>query len=715
MENETEDFSEIRRPTEYVRRGLWLLALLFAVYHIMTAGFGVPVQRLHLALHLSAIAIFAFAYYPLIRPKMPGTGPARIPFYDIMLMMLTIAALLYIPLYWRGGMIGFGSFSYQVLPQTLRQGNPNVFDLILGTALIGVTIEMSRRTLGWALPVISFCAMGYALLGPIIPIDILRHPGIDWRQFVNNIYFPSEGILGLPLWVVSTIVIQFVIFGVLAQRTGLGEFFIQTAQAIAGRQVGGPAKVSVLSSALFGSISGSSIANTVSTGSLTIPNMKRLGYPGVFAAAVEAAASAGGQITPPLMGAAAFIMAEFLEVPYTTIVIAAIVPALMHYTGVYSQVHFTALRLGLAPDRTGRLSDVINVWRKGWRNLFPLGSLLIILFAGYTPYMSAFIGISVAALFGFTSVRKPVTLLFNGLFILFVLFKFLDNSFGLPLALFLTSAGLVAAWRKDDPLPIRQLADTLVDGAKYSVVVGVAAAVVGITIGVINTTGVGFRVGFLVTNGAAQMAEALHLLLPIPVLDLQLFLSLVLIAICCILMGAGLPTTALYILLATVAQPALSQLGVPPIASHMFVFYYGIIAELTPPVCTTAYAAAAIAQSPPFRTGIEAFKLGIGKIVVPMIFCYAPSLLLVSEGFTWRSLIQDGGTCLIGVVIMSAGLSRYLFGKLRVWQSVIVFAVGLLVTVPSTSSDIIGLALFIPFAGYLFILGNRRNKSTCVS
>ncbi len=715
MDTATEDFSEIRSPRPRVSMALWLLALLFAGYHIITAGFGVPVQRVHIALHLSGIAIFALAYYPLIRPKRPGEGSSRIPVYDVVLMVLVVAALFYLPWFWRGGTIGFGDWTYQIAPQTLRQGNPNSLDLIFGTILIAITIEMSRRTLGWALPIISFVAIGYALFGPQIPIDILKHPGVDWRQFVNNIYFPSEGIFGLPVWVVSTIVIQFVIFGVIAQRTGLGEFFIDTAQALAGRQVGGPAKVSVLSSALFGSISGSAIANTVSTGSLTIPNMKRLGYSGTFAAAVEAAASAGGQIAPPLMGAAAFIMAEFLEVPYTTIVIAAIFPAAMHYIGVYSQVHFTALRLNLAPDKTGRLSDVIGVWKRGWRNIFPLAALLTILFSGYTPYMSAFIGITVAALFGFTSWRKPATLVLNAAFLAFVWSKGLDGSFGMPLTLFLTLAGIIAAWRSDDPLPMRQLADALALGAKYSVVVGVAAGVVGITVGVINTTGVGFRIGFMVTNGAAQIAEGLSLITMLPAMELQKFLSLVLIAICCIIMGAGLPTTALYILLATVAQPALAQLGVPPIASHMFVFYYGIIAELTPPVCTTAFAAAAIAQSPPFRTGIASFKLGIGKIVVPMIFCYVPSLLLVTDDFSLSSLIIDGGTCAFGVMIMSAGLSRYFFLPLRTWQAVIVFAVGMLITIPGIMTDVVGLILLAVVAGLLHLHKTRRDNSACAS
>lgn len=704
----SEDFAEVRRPRTHVRKLLWLLCLAFGLYHFITAGFGVPVHRIHIAIHLAGVVIMTFCYYPLVRRWSPRGVETRIPVYDIVLMVLTVAALFYLPLYWRGGTFGFGPWVYQVAPQTLRQGNPNGLDLFFGTALILVVIELSRRTLGLALPVISFVAIGYALLGPQIPIAILQHPGVDWRQFVNNIYFPSEGIFGLPVWVVSTIVIQFVIFGVIAQATGLGEFFIATAQAIAGRQVGGPAKVSVLSSALFGSISGSSIANTVSTGSLTIPNMKRLGYPATFAAAVEAAASAGGQITPPLMGAAAFIMAEFLEVPYTTIILAAIVPALMHYIGVFAQVHFTALRLGLKPDTTGRLRDILRVWREGWRHVFPLAALLVILFSGYTPYMAAFVGISVAALFGFTSLRQPLTLLLNLAFAVFVLSRTIDGAFSTSIGAFLLVSAAVAAWRREDALPIRLLADAFVTGAKYALIVGVAAAVVGITIGVINTTGVGFRVGFMVTTSAAQMAEAITALVPLDLYAVQKLISLILIAICCIIMGAGLPTTALYILLASVAQPALAQLGVPAIATHMFVFYYGIIAELTPPVCTTAFAAAAIAQSPPFRTGIEAFKLGIGKILVPMVFCYAPSLLLVVDDFSWSSLIIDGGSCALGVIVMSAALSRYVLQPISPLTAIPVFVGGLLLAVPNPRADACGLLLTAILLACLYSL--RKGK-----
>ena len=292
----------------------------------------------------------------------------------------------------------------------LRQGNPTTIDVFFGSMLVLASLEIARRTIGYILPMIILVFIIFALFGPYMPAQILQHPGVDWRQFVNNMYFPFEGIFGITLWVVSTVVFHFVLFGVVAQRMGLGQFFVDNAMIVAGNYTGGPAKVSVVSSAFFGTISGSSIANTVSTGSLTIPNMKRMGYPGHFAGGVEAAASAGGQITPPIMGAASFLMAEYLEVPYTTIVIAAIVPAMMHYIGVLSIVHFTAKRLGLKTYPKEELPKFLKVWKEGWFTIIPLVALLIVLFSGYSPNMAAFMGISLCVVVGFTSFQKPTTL-----------------------------------------------------------------------------------------------------------------------------------------------------------------------------------------------------------------------------------------------------------------------------------------------------------------
>ncbi|MCP3972006.1 MAG: TRAP transporter fused permease subunit, partial [Rhodobacteraceae bacterium] len=353
-------------------------------------------------------------------------------------------------------------------------------------------------------------------------------------------------------------------------------------------------------------------------------------YPGHFAGGVEAASSAGGQITPPIMGAASFLMAEFLEVPYTTIVIAAIVPAAMHYIAVLSIVHFTAKRLGLQGYAKDKLPQFLEVWRSGWHTVLPLVALLTVLFAGYSPNMAAFMGLTFCIVVGFTSLQRPISMIIPGALLTFILWRASNGAFSPVMGGFLSGLLIVAVLHKRERFSFRDLFNSFHVGVQYSLAVGAACAAVGIVVGVINTTGIAFRLGFMVTTGAADMAEVLYGVIgwiPLDVFaqaSIQQFLSLVLIAMACVLMGAGLPTTALYIMLVSVAQPALAQLGVPALATHMFVLYYGVISEITPPVCTSAYAAAGIAGSNPFRTGVSAFTLGIGKLMVPMVFVYAP-------------------------------------------------------------------------------------------
>ena len=401
-------------------------SVVFACYHIFTAGFGTPVDYQHMGIHLTGLFILIFISFPFLKNEHTlGFAPNRfwrwgnVPYYDWIIMAMGVSAALFLWVSWRGIVI----FGMDIPEQTFRQGDPTTIDVVLGSALVLATLEIARRTIGFVLPLIILVFVIYALFGPYMPADILKHPGVDWRQFINNMYFPSEGIFGVTLWVVSTVVFHFVLFGVVAQRMGLGQFFVDNAMIVAGRYTGGPAKVSVVSSAFFGTISGSSIANTVSTGSLTIPNMKRLGYPGHFAGGVEAAASAGGQITPPIMGAASFLMAEYLEVPYTTIVIAAIVPAFMHYVGVMSIVHFTALKLGLKAYPKEDIPKFFRVWREGWHTVIPLVALLIVLFGGYSPNMAAFIGLMFCIVVGFTSFSKPITLIIPAAFLTFIFWK----------------------------------------------------------------------------------------------------------------------------------------------------------------------------------------------------------------------------------------------------------------------------------------------------
>jgi TRAP transporter 4TM/12TM fusion protein len=657
---------------------VFAFSILFALYHYITAGIGVPIDYWHMGTHMSGVLLLIFISYPAwkgpgARDMHPNTWwrYSNVPIWDWMLILLGVASSMYIGATWYAFEINIFGFTFGLPDQVLRQGDPATVDIVFGTILIGVLLEAVRRTLGIIVPIIILLFTGYAVFGQHIPVQILRHPGISWSQYINNMYFPAEGIYGITLWIVSTVVFHFVLFGVLAQRMGLGQFFVDIATVIAGRYTGGLAKVSVVSSAFFGTISGSSIANTVSTGSLTIPNMKKMGYPGHLAGGVEAAASAGGQITPPIMGAAAFVMAEFLEVPYTTIVIAAIVPAAMHYIGVLSIVHFKAKQLGLKGMAVEDIPKLLHVLKRGWPTAVPLFVLVYVLFSGFSPHMAAFWGITSALAVGFLNPMHR--------------------------------------------LSIADVADGCVTGVKYALAVGAVCAAIGIVVGVVNATGLGFRLGFMVTNSALTFAEALHPLIAwfpladFTIPDLTLFLSLVLIAITCILMGAGLPTTALYIMLATVAQPALADLGVPPLASHLFVLYYGVISEITPPVCASAYAAAGIAGANPFRTGVSAFTLGIAKLMVPMVFVYSPAMLIVlEEHFTWFEFIETTLSCAVGVFMVATSVAGYFLTSMNGPMRAGMALAGVLLVAPSSTSYYYALGIFIPIL--LLQMNSRKHE-----
>ncbi len=699
IEKKYDEGTAVRKVTPGISQALRAVALLFALYHYITAGFGLPPDHWHMGWHLAGLFILIYALFPIFKAdslftlKVSRWRIGNIPIYDLIFMILGVVSALYVGFAWHG-IPALG-----IEEQTFRMGNPNTYDIVMGVIIIVLVLDIARRTLGWVLPLIICVFISYALLGPLFP-GILQHPGVRFNTFVSSMYFPQEGILGVTLWVVSTIVFHFVLFGVVAQRTGLGQLFIDNASILAGRYVGGPAKVSVVSSAFFGTISGSSVANTVSTGALTIPNMKRLGYPGHFAGGVEAASSAGGQITPPIMGAAAFIMAEFLQIPYTTIVIAAIFPALLHYVGVFAVVHLMARKLNLQGVAKDMLPKFREVWSDGWAHIVPLTALLLVLFSGYTPFMSAFCGISLSVIVGMSRWSKPLTLVLPALFIAFVIWKYLTGGFELPITILLTLGSLIGPLNPQRRITIPEMSATMEQGVKYALAVGAASAAVGIVVGVINTTGVGFRIGFMVTQAATEIGESLLPFVPFELFTLQdlvLFISLVFIATACILMGAGIPTTALYIMLVNVAQPALAQLGIPPIASHMFVLYYGVVAEITPPVCTSAYAAAAIANSNPFRTGISAFTLGLGKVVAPMAFVYAPVLLFVSStGFDFTVFSYTASSCILGVVFLSASVVGFFLAPMNLLERVLLAVAGLVLIAPSLQADLVALAIAAP-------------------
>ncbi len=670
----------------------WIVAVLLlalSCFHYYTAGFGLLRETTHRGIHMAFVIGMIFLVFPFLKahesPASSLLRPFGISIVDWALAIAAAVASLYVP--WIFTDLAF------------RVGNPLPIDVAMGTILIVVLLEATRRGVGWPLPVIAILVMLYAYFGPSMP-GILQHPGATWGNIVNHLYLTSQGIYGIALGVVATYVFHYVLFGVLATRIGLGQLFIDLASIVAGRYAGGPAKVSIFGSALFGMISGSSIANTVTVGSLTIPAMIRLGYPRHFAAAVESTASTGGQITPPIMGAAAFLMVEFLNVSYTSVILAAIVPAFMHFFGVFCQVHFEAKRTGMRGLRPDELPDAREVLRQGWQTVMPLAALLLILFSGFTPYLAAFWGITCCLVVGLGRLPAVTVAYFAALVLSVVLGITTSLYFSLPmLAVLIVLA--IRAWLASDEGRARvvDMVDAFVVGAKYAISVGAAAATVGIIVGIVTLTGVGFKISFIVTSFASELGGMTMSMLPVGWLTengTTLFFTLIMTGIVCILLGCGVPTTANYIIMVTVAAPALGMLGVQPIVAHFFVFYYGVLADITPPVALAAYAGASMAGADPFRTGNTAFRLGLGKVLVPFVFVYGPAMLIVTPEFTWMAFIVTTLGCAAGIVLLSMAFGGYGLAPLAAWERIVLGIAALPTIAPGLPSTLAGLAVASP-------------------
>ncbi len=687
----------------------WIVSgLLFALsmFHYYTAGFGLLRETTHRGVHMAFVLGLIFLVFTASKRHqdelLPSTWfrPGGIALGDWVCAVAVAVASLYVP--WIFSELAF------------RVGNPMPIDVAMGTILIVLLLEATRRAVGWPLPAIAIALMLYAHFGPTMP-GILKHPGATWSNIVNHLYLTSQGIYGIALGVVATYVFHYVLFGVLATRVGLGKLFIDLASWVAGRYSGGPAKVSIFGSALFGMISGSSIANTVTVGSLTIPAMIRLGYQRHFAAAVESAASTGGQITPPIMGAAAFLMVEFLNVPYRTVILAAIVPAAMHFFGVFMQVHFEAKRSGLRGLRPDELPNPVAVIRDGWQTVMPLAALLIVLFSGFTPYLAAFWGITGCIVVG--AIRSPAaTLVFLAAIVGADATGVLTQlAFVLPVFAAI-AALMVRAWLSGDAGKARivDIVDAFVVGAKYAIGVGAAAATVGIIVGVVTLTGVGFKISFIVTSFATDIAQHLAAFVPDWLATgkgMTLFFTLVMTAIVCLLLGCGVPTTATYIIMVTVAAPALGVLGVAPIVAHFFVFYYGVLADITPPVALAAYAGASMAGADPFRTGNTAFRLGLGKALVPFVFVYGPALLIVTPEFNWPDFLVTLGGCMAGIVLLSAAFTGYALAPLHGWERWLAGLAALPTIAPGLASTLLGLLAATPVILGQILRAQRLPKS----
>ena len=469
---------------------------------------------------------------------------------------------------------------------------------------------------------------------------------------------------------------------------------------------------------MFGMLSGSSVANAVTVGSLTIPAMIRLGYPRHFAGGVEAASSTGGQITPPIMGAAAFLMIEFLNLPYSTIIIAAIVPAFMHFFGVFMQVHFEAKNKGLRGLTKEELPDLPKTFRANWPTLIPLVLLIGIIVQGNTPYLAAFTGITSCILVGLFTSRQHTTALqyvalvvSHALLVALITRQFGDHGVYVFLAL------VVAV-----PFVHRRSAASRASAAPPSSPRSSWAPSTrwpwarrrrpsASSIGVVTLTGVGFKLSYIVTSAAQTLASGALAVLPTGWADMKtltLVAALIMTGLVCILMGCGIPTTANYIIMVTVAAPTLVLLGVQPIVAHFFVFYYGVLADITPPVALAAYAAAGMAGSDPFKTGNTAFRLGMGKALVPFVFVFAPSLLIMVDGFTWTEFATAFVGCVLGITVLSAALSNYMFTKMRMWERLVCVFAALLMIAPGLVSTSIGIAIVIPIVLRHYAASRRK-------
>ena len=578
----------------------------FSLFMIYMNLFAVWDERIRRPLFLGLVIIFVFILFPARKSGGKPQKVNRIPIYDIILAAA-----------------GSGSFFYfvannkSIINRAVRINQKEVW---LGVIGILILAECCRRVTGIPILVVAGCFVIYSFA-----------VGKSLRIIIYNLFYTTNGVIGTPIGVCSTYIVLFIIFGAFLETTGIADFFIQCANCIAGAASGGPAKVAVISSALCGMVSGSSVGNTVTTGSVTIPMMKKTGYPGEFAGAVEAAASTGGQIMPPIMGAAAFLMAEMVGVPYSNIVVRAILPAVLYFTGIFLMVHLRAKRLDLKGIPKEELPQVRLILPKIYL-LIPLAALVYLIIAGYTMSRAAIIA----------TVLCIVVSLFD----------------------------------KEHRMTPKKFVDALETGAKNTLSIAVACGIAGIIAGVVTMTGLG-QVFISAIVGVSHG---------------HLMIALVLTMLCCIVLGMGVPTTATYIIMATTCAPILTTgMGLNSICASMFVFYFGIVADITPPVALAAYAGSAIAKSDPMRTALNASKLAIAAFLIPYMFCLNPAMLLIDTNPAEFVMIII--TSVIGMYAISAALEGFMLTKLNPLMRIILAAAGLMLIYPGTVTDIIGIVI----------------------
>lgn len=608
------------RTREYIgimAKVVTAVALIWALFQIYVNSFGVLEAIKMRAWHLGFLLILTFLLYPANKKKMKARKLPTV--WDITCILLTLYSVGYL-------LITYDTFARD------RAGFHVEMDYLVGAIGLFVVFEASRRIAGYTLTIIAAVFLAYNFLGPYIP-GMLGHAGYSYERVTDIMWWGSQGLFGITLGVSATYIFMFVLFGAFLKNSGFTDFINDIALALAGWTAGGPAKVSVIGSGFMGMVNGSAVANVVTTGAVTIPLMKKTGYSSRFAAAVEAVASTGGQIAPPVMGAAAFIMAEFIGVPYTTIILAAIIPALVYYIALFMVVHFEAKKIGLKGISKENIPNVVQVLKEGGHLTIPIIVLLGLLFTGVTPLYAA---------------------------------------------TFALIATVVASWfRKSTRMGLKQIVDSMVEGSLSAIGVGIACAIVGVVVGTVSLTSVGLTLG----NNILQLSGG------------SIIVAAILTMIISIVLGMGIPATAAYIIVATISAPLLVQLGAPPLAAHLFAFFYASLSNITPPVALAAYAAAGLSGANPNAVGFLATKLGLTGFIIPYFFLFNPVLLFDGESYVHSFIALI--TASIGVVALAGGLQGWVLNKTNWIQRIMLFATAFLMIDPNIVLSIIGFVVFL--------------------
>ena len=621
-----------------LKKTIALIAVGMSVYHLTIAFIGAPQQLYFRSTHLLFALALVFLLYPTFKNKpeggirddaggvIGGTTENRASWIDFLFIIASLVT------------IGYIWFSHEhLITRFVFVDDPTALELLLGTVFTVIVLEATRRVIGWALPATAILFLAYALF------VAKTRP----EQIIEIMYITTEGIFGPTLGVSAAYVIMFVLFGAFMERTGIGQLFMDFALSLTGHTAGGPGKVAVVSSSMFGTVSGSAVANVLVDGPITIPLMKRTGFRPPFAAAVESVASTGGQIMPPIMGAAAFVMAEFLAVSYFQVTLWALIPAVLYYVAVFFAVHFESKRVGLLGLPRSEIPRLGAVMRERGHLFIPILVVLAGLIAGYSAPLCA-----LAA----TLSCIPVAMLRKS-----------------------TRAGL--SWRT--------VWGALEDGAKNSIAVALACACAGIIIGVITQTGAAINFTAVVVGLAQEM----------------LVLALILTMLAGIVLGMGMPTTPAYIVMVSLLVPAIIKLGAIPPAAHMFAFYFAILSAITPPVALAVYAAAGLAKANLWETGWVAVRVGAAGFVVPFMFVFEPSLLMIGD---WTVILHSFITATVGTICLAAGLFGYLLREARVWERVALVAAALLLIKPGIITDLIGAGLLLTVVGAQLLAGRAK-------